>query len=291
MIKQKDVSFFGRHISFFFLLPAFILFTAIFMYPTAYSLYTSFFQYSLIHQNIPKLFRGFGNYLEVLADPHFQNSLFLTGKFIGIVLPIETLLGMGLALLVNRERTGMRFIRIAFLIPMMMTPVTVGLMWRFMYNPEAGFIAHYLIKDLNWLGSIRYALYACASVDIWQWTPFMFLICFAGLRSLAREPIEAAVVDGASRIQIFWYVTLPLLKRVLLIAITLRLLDALKIFDIVYIMTRGGPARTTDVFSILVYRVGLHFFNVGYAAAMSWIFLVIALGAAIILLRICKFEI
>lgn len=291
MVRAKQVSFFTRHISFFFLLPAFALFTAIFMYPTAYSLYVSLFQYSLVHKNIPKLFRGFGNYLEVLADPHFQNSLLITGKFIGIVLPIEALLGIGLALLLNRESRGMRLVRIAFLFPMMITPVTVGLMWRFMYNPEVGFLAHYLIKDLNWLGSTRYALYACALVDVWQWTPFMFLISFAGLRSLPREPVEAAFVDGASRIQIFWYVTIPLLKRVLLIAITLRLLDALKIFDIVYIMTRGGPAVTTDVFSILVYRVGLHFFSVGYAAAMSWIFLAISLTTAIVLLKICKFEI
>lgn len=280
-----------KRASFFFLFPAFALFTVIFMYPTIYSLYFSFFQYNLMNPNFPQIFKGFGNYLKVFSDPTFWSSLLITTKFIGIAVPIELIIAIVLALILQREIRGIRIIRTIFLIPMMITPIIVGLTWRFMFNPEVGIIDYLLKRDISWLGSQQLALYVCIFVDIWQWTPFIFLVTFAGLRSLPNEPFEAAIVDGASRGQIVWFITLPLLRRVLLIAITLRFLDALKIFDTIFVMTKGGPAKTTDVLSIWLYRVGLRFFHIGYAAAISWIFLAIALGSAIVLLRICKFEI
>ena len=280
-----------KRTSFLFLLPAFVLFTAIFMYPTIYSLYVSFSQYNLMNLNFPRMFIGFDNYLEAFSDPLFWSSLRVTGKFIGIAVPIELVIGIGLALAFQREFRGIRIVRTIFLIPMMVTPVIVGLTWRFMLNPEVGIIDYILRRDISWLGNQQLAIYVCILVDIWQWTPFMFLIAFAGLRSLPIEPFEAAIVDGGSRAQIFWFITLPLLSRILLVAITLRFLDTIKIFDTIYVMTKGGPVRTTETLSIWLYRVGLRFFHIGYAAAISWIFLAIALGSAIVLLKMCRFKI
>ncbi len=237
------------------------------------------------------MFIGFDNYLEAFSDPLFWSALRVTGKFIGIAVPIELVIGIGLALAFQREFRGIRIVRTIFLIPMMVTPVIVGLTWRFMLNPEVGIIDYILRRDISWLGNQQLAIYVCILVDIWQWTPFMFLIAFAGLRSLPIEPFEAAIVDGGSRAQIFWFITLPLLSRILLVAITLRFLDTIKIFDTIYVMTKGGPVRTTETLSIWLYRVGLRFFHIGYAAAISWIFLAIALGSAIVLLKMCRFKI
>jgi multiple sugar transport system permease protein len=281
----------SNRISFYFLLPSFILITVVFFYPFIYAIYISFFRYNLINLRFPKTFIFLDNFVRAFLDPTFWNSFFVTMKFVCIAVPIELILGMLLASILQRNFKGMRFIRTIFLIPMMVTPVVVGLLWRFMLNPEVGIINSLLNKDISWLGNQTLAFSICVFIDVWQWTPFMFIIIFAGMRSLSIEPYEAAIVDGASKTQIFWYITLPLMKKILLIAITLRTLEALKIFDTIYILTKGGPVGTTDTLSIMLYRTGLRFFHIGYSGAISLIFLIVVLVLAITLLRLVNFKI
>lgn len=276
--------------AFLFLLPAFIIMTLVWMYPTLYSLYISSFRYSLIKPDTA--FVGFSNYLKAfLKDPFFWSSFQISMRFALIAVAIQLVLGLLIALLFDIENRVMITIRTAILIPMMITPVVVGLMWRFMFNPELGIINYLLHARMPWLGEKSIALYACIIVDVWQWTPFMFLIIFAGLRSLPVEVTEAALIDGASKLKLLWYVTLPLLKRILLIATILRLADAIRVFDTIFVMTKGGPALSTDVYSLWVYRTSLKHFHMGYGAAISWIYLVIVGVILLVFLHFAKLEI
>ncbi len=277
--------------SFLFLLPTFIIMTVVWMYPTLYSFYISFFRYSLIKPD-STTFVGFANYLKAfLKDPYFWSSFQISMKFAAIAVAIQLLLGLVIALLFDIENRAMMIIRTVILIPMMITSVVVGLMWRFMFNPELGIINYLLQARIPWLGEKSIALYACIIVDVWQWTPFMFLIIFAGLRSLPVEVTEAALIDGASKLKMLWYITLPLLKRILLIATILRLADAIRVFDTIFVMTKGGPALSTDVYSLWVYRTSLKHFHMGYGAAISWIYLIIVGVVLIVFLRFAKLEI
>jgi len=279
--------------SFLFLLPAFSLITLIFIYPTIYSLYISFFQYNLISVNVKRIFVGFNNYLKVFSDPIFYNSLFITLRFSFIATFVELIFGFGLALLFQRDYSNkvINFSKIFFLIPMLITPVVVGILGRFMFNSQIGIINIFLHRDINWLGSTQLSFYSCLIMDIWEWTPFMFLIIYAGLKSMPVEPFEAAVIDGASKIAIFRYITLPLMRRIVLIVITLRFLEVMKLYDIVFIATKGGPALSTDTLTLFLHRVGLMFFHIGYAGAISFVFLIITLSVALFLLKTAKFKI
>ena len=180
-------------------------------------------------------------------------------------------------------------IRTILILPTMMTPVVVGLIWRFMYNPELG-MANYLLSFLglgpfNWLGNRHLAMYAVMFADIWQWTPFMALVMLAGLQALPDEPFEAASIDGASGLQMVRYITLPLLRPTMLVAVLIRLMDAFKSFDLIFVLTGGGPGMTTEVLSFHIYRTGFKFFHMGYAAAMSYVMLVIVVLVSQILIR------
>lgn len=275
--------------AFLFLLPAFIVMTTVWVYPTFYSLFISFQRYSLIQDDIG--FVGLSNYFSVFQDPFFWSSLQISMKFAAIAVAIELVLGILIALLLDIENRIMRIVRAVILIPMIITPVVVGLMWRFMFNPELGIIDHIFPTRMGWLGDKKLALYSCAMVDVWQWTPFMFLIIFAGLRSLPVEVREAAIIDGASKLRMLWHITLPLLKRVLLVVTIIRLADALRVFDIIFIMTKGGPILSTDVYGLWIYRTSLKHFHMGYGAAISWIYLAIVAVILFVLLRFAKLEI
>jgi multiple sugar transport system permease protein len=186
---------------------------------------------------------------------------------------------MILALSVSEDSGFRRFARSIMLIPMMITPVVVGLMWKYILNPQNG-IVNYILGLLGipgpvWLGDPKPALPAVMIVDVWQWTPFVFLILLSGLVSLPKEYFEAARVDGAGPLQTLRYVTLPLMIPFILVALLIRFIDAFKVFDTIFILTKGGPANATEVLSVYTYKVGLNFFNLGYAATLSYVMLII----------------
>ena len=246
--------------------------------PLIYSLALTFHNWTLGRPQGP-VFVWFQNYATVVKDVRFWTSLKTSFIFTGMAVGAEFIVGMGLALIFTRQFKGSGIFRTFILIPMMLPPIVAGLIWRFMYNPQVGII-NYLLRLLHirgpiWLGDPGVAMPAVVLVDLWQWGPFMFLLLFTGMASLPIEVYEAARVDGASGFQRFIYVTLPMLKPIILVAVVIRVIDTLRIFDTIFVLTRGGPANMTEVLSIYTYKIGMNFFRIGYATTMSYFLLFI----------------
>src|SRR6185503_2223407 len=223
----------------------------------------------------------FANFARLASDSFFLLALSRTLIYATVALTFEFLLGLGLAILLDRPMRGRSIFRAALLIPMMLPPVVVGVVWRLMLNADFGAINSALqsvginTESLTWTASPRLALASVIAVDIWQWTPFMFLVLLAGLQAIPQEPYEASRIDGASAWQTFRHVTLPLLRPAILIALLLRTMDLLRVFDQIYILTQGGPGFATETVSLYIYRTAFRFSNFGYAAAMSFVLLII----------------
>ena len=262
------------------LAPLLIFVIIVAIYPLAFSIFISFFKYRLTDPDQTKTLIGIANYQQAFKDPIVVGSLKTTMKFVIGTVNLELALGLGLALLFSAETRFMRFTRSFLLLPMALPPLVVALVFKALYNTEFGVIPYYL-KQMNidvgrgLLAELSTALPAVMLVDIWQWTPLIMFIFLAGIKSLPTEPYEAAIVDGASRWQSFIHITLPLLKPTLLVALLLRTMQSFKVFDIIYATTAGGPGTSTTVLNFQIYKVGLTFFNMGYAAALANILLFI----------------
>jgi multiple sugar transport system permease protein len=287
-VKQsstKRPSRWRKRVPWFMTLPtAFILFMVGIM-PLIYSLVLTLHEWTLGKPGGP-VFIWFRNYAMVVSDERFWSSLITSFIFTGMAVSSEFIIGMALALIFVREFRGGNVFRTLILIPMMLPPIIAGLIWRFMYNPQVGII-NYLLRLFSlqgpvWLGNPNVAMLAVVLVDVWQWAPFMFLLLFTGMASLPNDVYEAARVDGASGFQRFIYVTLPLLKPIILVAVVIRVIDTLRIFDTIFVLTRGGPANVTEVLSIYTYKVGMNFFRMGYATTMSYFLLFIIMIVAMI---------
>ena len=223
----------------------------------------------------------FDNFARLASDKFFLEALAHTFIYAAIALTFEFLLGLGLAILVDGPLRGRSFFRSALLIPMMLPPVVVGVVWRLMLNSDFGAVNGTLkgagvnTEALTWTASPVLAFASVIAVDIWQWTPFIFLVLLAGLQAIPQEPYEAAVIDGSSAWQTFRNVTLPLLKPAILIALLLRTMDLLRVFDQIFILTQGGPGFSTETVSLYIYRTAFRFADFGYAAAMSFVLLIL----------------
>jgi multiple sugar transport system permease protein len=228
-------------------------------------------------------FVGLQNYVNSLENPLLYEALAATGVYAAIVMPVEILLGLGLALVVHRsiKSAALRALFFAMaIIPLVIPPIAVGVIARLIYAPGYGALNHLLmsaglVKDeINWLGQPITAMPAVASVDIWQWTPFVYLVLFSGFLTVPREEIEAGQVDGASGWAQFWHIELNYLRPLLVLIIFFRLADVLRVFDHIFILTGGGPGNTTQLLSLYLYRVEFKFFDYGQAAALAVVVLV-----------------
>jgi multiple sugar transport system permease protein len=260
------------------------------IFPLIYLVRTSFFDWRFGFS--PK-FNGLANYVRALGDERVLNSLRVTVIFVVATVTLEMLLGLGIAVLFNRVRSGLRVFRGIITFPLFCLPLGLAYIFLMILHEETGFITHLLhlvnLPTVPWLSDPSIALLSVVLLDVYQWTPFAFIIILAGLSSLSKEPFEAAKVDGASGIQIFQYITIPMLAPVLFTTFTLKLIFSFKIFDFPYNLTQGGPALSTEVFSMYIHRQGLGFFNLGYSAALSVIFLIIVLVICLsLLLRMSK---
>jgi len=226
-------------------------------------------------------FVGFDNFRRLMRDdPIFWESFGTTITFVIGVVTIEFILGFALALLLFHQVERRRLLVTLILIPMMLAPVAVGFMWKLMLQGDFGFLSHYLAIlgfTMRPLGDPDFALPAIMVIDIWEWTPFVTLVMLAGLLSLPREPYEAAVMDGAGRLRIFFDVTLPLLRPIIALALLLRGIDAFKEFDKVFVLTGGGPGTATELLSIYAYRVNFRDWDLGYGAVCSFIIYLVVL--------------
>ncbi|MEI8130968.1 MAG: sugar ABC transporter permease [Leptolinea sp.] len=234
-----------------------------------------------------KTFIGLANYVKAFNDPVILESFQSTFLFVIGTVVIEISFGLGLALLLTAENIVSQFIRSFLLLPMALPPLVIGLVWKALYNVDWGIIPFYAkMLGLNLghgpLAQPGWALPAVILVDIWEWTPLLMFIFLAGIKSLPIEPYEAAVVDGASRWKSFIYLTLPLLKPTFLVAILLRTMQSFKVFDIIYATTAGGPGLETTVLNFQIYKVGMIFFDMGYASALANILLFIVVILAVI---------
>lgn len=274
------------------LIPMVLIMGAVLIFPLGYSFVISLqdYQLSKIGQ---EQFIGLENYINLFGNRTFWLALRNTLSFVIIAVSIEVTLGFFLALMLHNKATFLRgFFRSTLLSPMFITPIAVGLIFRFLTNSQLGVIPN-LLKMINvridFFGP-KLALFSIAMIDVWQWTPFMLLLLLAGLESLPEEPFEAALVDGARGWRLIWYVTLPLMRPIILAAIVIRMLDAFKVYEYVYAITRGGPGVATETMQYLIYRTGFIYFRAGEAAAMSYAFIFVITIMVLILFYVLRGE-
>jgi multiple sugar transport system permease protein len=276
-----------RNIKFVFLLPSVIFVVVMIVFPIGYNLALSFADWSMSSVKPPQ-FVGLQNYVDLLLSARFQLSVLRTLAYSGGSLVVEVVLGVGLALFLNRQFKGKSIVKSALLLPMVMTPVAVGMIWLLIYEPTIG-LANSLLKAMSlprllWLGSQKTALISLMIVDIWEWTPVIAVITLAGLSALPTEPFESAKVDGANGWQTLWAVTLPMVSSTIMVATMLRLIDVLKTFDQIYTTTQGGPGFATENTNILGYLQAFQYFRFGSAAAILVMFFLLIIAATLMLL-------
>lgn len=261
--------------------PSLGLLFLVILFPVFWALFTSVHDYTLIAPNFDT-FNGIDNYVRAAGDPEFRHTLGLTAFFVAAVVILEFALGFLIALMLHTVERFKSVYYAILLCPLLMNPVIVGLIWRMFLHPSLGIVNYLLsligIEPVNWLGSTKVALWTLVMVDIWHQVSFMIVLLLAGLSALPREPYEAARVDGASIFRSFWHITLPLMWPVIAVTLLIRLIFAVKTYDLVYIMTRGGPGVATDLVSYFIYRTAFVSLNIGEASAMSAILLAVILG-------------
>lgn len=276
-----------------FVMPAVVFMAALVLVPTVYAVYLSLTHWNLA-QGTPRTFIGIHNYRDLLGEQRFWAALVRTLIFSAASTIATLVLGMLLALLLNRPLPGKSLFRTLLIVPMVMTPVVVGLTWRFMYNPDLGMVNWLLglfgLKSVAFLGQTGTAFPAVIATDVWQYTPFALLILLAGLESLPPEPFEAAQIDGSSRLATLWYITLPMMKGPLAVALLFRLMFSFNVFDTLYVMTGGGPGRSSETLVMYAYRIGFTQWEVGKAAAAALISLVLIIVIARIIIRTVRLE-
>jgi len=279
--------FIDRRQAFAYPAPAVATLFLIVIIPIVFNLYLAFNKWT-IGLGQPR-FIGLGNFLELLSDERVLNGVKVMIYFSGLSLSLEMVLGLLIAVYFNRQFKGSEAVQAIYILPFAATPVAVALIWRIMLNPEIG-VLNYLLRSVGlpgslWVSSPQTVIPALVMVDVWKWTPMITLIVLAGLKSLPHEPYEAARVDGASALQIFWYITLPLIRPVLIAALMLRSLDNLKEFDIIYTITQGGPGIASETLYLYSYMVGFSFFKAGYGSALMVVVFLIVLVFNVVMNR------
>lgn len=279
-----------RVLPYLLLAPTLLLVLAVVVYPIGYGIRQSFLNFRFGHA-VGSV--GLDNYRQLFSDPAFGQALWVTFKFVVLAVTIETVLGLGLALLVANEVPFAKVARLVFVVPMIVTPIVVGIVFRLIYASDVGLLTtlrtdifgsgQVFILDKGWS-----AFLGLVALDVWEWTPLMFLILLAGLQSMPVEPFEAARVDGAGSWRIFVDQTLPMLRSVLAVAIALRTIDAFTTFDQVFVLTKGGPGTSTQLISIYGYNTAFKFDEFGYGTAMLLTVALVVLAFAALTVRLIR---
>lgn len=288
LLNRIEIS--DRTLKWLFLLPSVAILAFLALYPFFMAIWMSLHEWSLAG-GTPQM-RGLANFGTLLAEERFRNSLEKTAIFTGVSVTLELLLGIGLALYLRSVTKRWRPIfRTIFILPMVMTPIATGLMWRLLLNGQIGVVNWMLENALGiaapeWTSSAGMAMATLIMIDIWQWTPLIVMIVFAGLLSVPESLYEAARVDGAPRHAVFRHITLPHIKYMIAIAAVFRLMRSFRSFDIIWLVTGGGPGTATEILNIYLYRVAFVNLAGGKAAALGLILLVITIGTTMGILRL-----
>jgi len=266
-----------------FLAPAIIYLLFFSVFPLIYSINVSLTDLNISRQNTG-YFIGLKNYIQLLSSGSlFLKSMLNTLKIIIIAIPVELCLGYTIARMFYtvRKKKGIPVLRTIYLIPIMMTPLVFGLTWSYILNPLLGIMNYLLVliklEPLPWFGSSNMAIYTIIGIDVWQWTPFVAMLILTGLLSIPQEVFEAAEVDGAKLYQKVISIEIPMIKKVLGIAVIMRLIDLFRMFDIIYATTKGGPGGSTEVISMFAYREAFNYCNIGVGSAASLIALILTI--------------
>lgn len=267
-----------------FILPAVVVITCVIVFPWMFTLWMSLFDWKI---GSKATFAGLGNYADLLTNARFLESIAHTLIFTTLAVVAPLVLGTAAALVFNQQFAWRGFWRGAFVLPMMATPVAIALVWVMMFHPQQGVLNYLLslvgIGPSEWVYSPKLAILCLVMVDVWQWTPLVMLIVLGGLASLPTDPFEAAYMEGASRWQTFRYVTRPLLMPFILVAAVVRLIDALKTFDTIYVITQGGPGTSTETINIYLYLQAFSFYQIGKSSAVVVVFFVLVVALSMLL--------
>lgn len=274
-----------------FIAPALIVLAVVNFVPLFYTIYGGFEDHYLPRAASRHLV-GLANYAEILRDSRFWNSMSLTGIFVSVSLTLQVMFGFIIALLLFRQRRGLGIIRGAILMPILLTPIAIAFLWRLLFSPSLGLLNYLLsivgIAPLEWIYNPYQALPAVILVDVWHHTPTLVLIIFTGLLTLPDDLMEAATIDGASAWSLFWWVKLPLLMPILMVGVLFRIIDLFKTFDVIYILTRGGPGISTETLALYTFTNAFGFLRMGYGSALATILFVVVLLISILVMRLGK---
>jgi ABC-type sugar transport system permease subunit len=279
-----------------FLAPATVVLAAVVALPIGYAFWLSLHRWNLLAGD--KRWTGLGNYIAILTDPATLQTVRLTLWYSGLSVALQLLLGMAVALLLRaglrRGIPGFRVFRVLILVPLLVAPLLWAFYFRSFYSPQFGLFNAVLqalgLPAVLWVNDPALALYSLVLADVWQWTPFMVAILLAGLLALPTDIVEAARVDGAGRLATFFHIELPLLRRVVIVAVVMRVIDSLRYLDLVLVITQGGPGTSTEILNYLAYRTAFQEFQIGKGAALAFVVFALVLAAAIVVLRTLRNE-
>ncbi len=283
-----------RSIAWLFIAPTIALLLAINVFPLIWAVRLSFTSF-MSNMPFPMRFNGIGNYVDILTDDDVWQHFQVTARFVVSTIALQVVIGLGLALLINRQFRGHSFWTTIILLPMMLSPAVVGNFWTLLFQPQIGPF-NYLISlftgvppsAFSMIGDINLAPWTIVLVNSWMWTPYVMLICLAGLRSIPDYIYEAAEVDRASSWRCFWSITLPMVLPFLMLAVLFQAIQAFEMFDMVNLLTSGGPGSATEVVSITLKRAAFEKWETGYSSALAVILFVTVFGAANIYVKALK---
>jgi multiple sugar transport system permease protein len=273
-----------RYARYLFPLPAVLAILVLIVAPVVTNFVLSLYDYFVGGR---AFFVGFENYERALGNARFWNGVKNTFVFTFVAVPIQLIVGLAIAALFDRDFPGKGLARTAILLPMVATPVAIALIWALMFNPSLG-VLNYFLESLGlprslWVAQSSLAIPSLVLVDTWQWSPMIALILLAAMQGVPAEHYEAARIDGANAWQSFWHITIPGIRSAIVVALILRSVDALKTFDIIYVITEGGPGTASETLNVLAFKTGFQFFHAGYAATLLIFLMFLVLGIALLL--------
>jgi multiple sugar transport system permease protein len=282
-------SFTERNLRILFPLPAIIFVAVLMIFPVLYTLFLSLTNWNLT-SGAPLTFVGLNSYARVLTEPRFLHAVARTFLFTFFAVLFEGILGVAIAIILNRAFVGKSVAKLLLLLPLVATPVAIGIVFNLFYDPTIG-LANFMLKSVGlpqglWISSAATVIPSLIIVDVWQWTPMITLIVLAGLAGLSNEPFEAAHVDGASEWQILRYVTIPMVMPVILTAVILRLIDALKTFDIIFAMTGGGPGYASETLNIMGFKYSFEYFRMGQSSVILVALFLVVFGCSLGIMKL-----
>ena len=285
--QPRDLSNLGPY---FFIFPAVAIMLVGLVYPIIQAFYLSFYDWKIGTDFDDAPYVGMRHFIRMVGDENVWESIWVTLRFGFWTISIEMLLGVSLALLLEKPIRGASIFRTIFILPLMVSPVVVGLIWRYLFDARIGWVNYYLgqigIEPQVWLGDANLAFFAIVFTDIWQWTPFIFIIVIAGLQALPSEVLEASKIDGSNWWQHILFVKLPMIRSILLIALLMRLIDVFRALEVMYILTGGGPGRSTELLSLHIYNRAFDTQQLGYASAISVLLILVVTALSLGILKI-----